>query len=94
MTTYYYYSHYNAASVDFGGVLDKVLLFNSSLTSHNVAVGIVSDTIKEDTEHFYATIRSDQVLLLTLLPNTAFVQITDDSGKCSVLYGGRVQILC
>ena len=71
-----------------------MLLFNSSLTSHNVAVGIVSDTIKEDTEHFYATIRSDQALLLTLLPNTAFVQITDDSGKCSVLYGGRVQILC
>ena len=60
-----------------------MLLLNSSSTSHNVSVSIAIDAIKEATEQFSAalTVRSTEVPLLVLLPNTALIRITDDSGK-------------
>ena len=69
------------AGSDFGSLAGVQLLFNQTVNSRLVQVGIIDDNILEELiENFTATLAST-VPRLTLSPDLAVVDIVDDDRK-------------
>ena len=69
---------------DFVNPGERVIRFNDDSTEININIGIVSDFVIEDTEHFFGHLRSKNMAVL-YENNMTTINITDGDCKTEIL---------
>ena len=67
--------------MDYGEISDRQLIFSSAVSNLAVRVDIIDDNVLEELVETFTAVLSSVVPRLTLLPEVANVDITDNDGQ-------------
>ena len=67
--------------MDYGEISDRQLIFSSAVSNLAVRVDIINDNVLEDLVERFTAVLSSVVPRLTLLPEVANIDITDNDGQ-------------
>ena len=67
--------------MDYGEISDRQLIFSSAVSNLAVRVDIIDDNVLEELVERFTAVLSSVVPRLTLLPEVANIDITDNDGQ-------------